>query len=269
MLRRISILLLTIALPCFAAEDTLILSTAPTHSTDETKKLYKPLADYLSNITGKKVVLEPAANFIQYTSRMQSDRYDILFDGPHLNGWRMDKLNHTPIVRFPGKIRIVVVGTEDTPYTKMSDFGTGSVKACAFIPPNMLTMAFLSNFPNPARQPTMIRVQGFKNLVKCLRSGQGDIAVLRDKLWNKKVDQKGLKLIAYPERSYPERTFSVSSRIDAETRENIRKAILSEEGQKVVSPILKRFNKPKMISASPSQYKGLGELLKSIWGFHR
>lgn len=250
-----------------AEEGTIVFSTAPTHSPEETERLYAPLVSYLTRVTGKKFIIDPANNFIEYSIRMRSGKYDMLFDGPHLVGWRMDNMGHTPFARLPGTIRIVVVGKEGSAVKTMQELEEGRNKVCAFASPNMLTMAFLSYYPHPARQPMLLRTQGFKELERCLRSDRGEVAVLRDKLWNK-MDQTGLKLIAAPERGYPERTFSLSNRIDGALRKQIAEAMLSEEGQKAMQGILQRFKKEKLIKASPADYDGLGNLLNTVWGFH-
>lgn len=250
-----------------ADEETIVFSTAPTHSPEETVRLYTPLISYLTQVTGKKFVIEPATNFIQYSVRMRLGKYDMLFDGPHLVGWRMDNLGHVPITRLPGTIRIVVVAKDSSPVKTMQELEEGRNKVCAFTSPNMLTMAFLSYYPHPARQPLLVRTQGFKELENCLRSDYGEVAVLRDKLWEK-MDQTGLKLIAAPERGYPERTFSLSKKIDASLRKQIAEAMLSAEGQKVLQGVLQRFKKDKLIKARPADYDGLGNLLTTVWGFH-
>ena len=250
-----------------ANEDTIVFSTAPTHSTEVTMKLYTPLVSFLTRVTGKKVVIEPASNFIEYSVRMRQGDYDMLFDGPHLVGWRMAELGHIPIARLPGTIKIVVVAREDSTVATMQDLETGRNKVCAFASPNMLTMAFLSYYPHPARQPTLLRAQGFKELEQCMRSERGDVAVLRDKLWNK-MDQTGLKLVAAPERGYPERTFTISDKLDKDLRRRIAEAVMSEEGQKALQGVLKQFKKNELIKANPDDYVGLGSLLNMVWGFH-
>lgn len=247
--------------------DAIVFATAPTHSEEETTQLYTPLMKHLSRATGRPFVLKTARNFVEYSLQMRQGGYDMVFDGPHLAGWRMDNIGHVPIARLPGTIRIVVVAREEVEVSGMEELQLGKAKVCAFNSPNMLTMAFLSHFRNPVRQPTLLRVQGFDSLMTCLRTKQGDVAVLRDKLWNK-VDKEGLKLVAAPERGYPERTFTVGTRVSPELRQKIKAALLSEEGITASRPILERFKKEKLISASTQEYEGLGELLSPVWGFH-
>jgi ABC-type phosphate/phosphonate transport system substrate-binding protein len=266
----IAALLFLVTTVVHAANDEIVFSTAPTHSKEETVKLYTPLMSYLSEVTGKKFVVKPAANFVEYSVRTRLGKYDMQFDGPHLTGWRMVNLDHTPIVRFPGTIKVVVAAKKESKLTSMKELEGGYARVCAFASPNMLTMAFLSYFPNPVRQPSMIRTQGFQHLVSCLKSDHGQAAVLRDKLWGKisEEDKAELKLIAQPERGYPERTFSVSSDISEPLRKQIAEAMLSEDGQKVSQALLARFKKKNFIPAKPGDYKGLDLLLRPVWGFH-
>ena len=146
---------------------------------------------------------------------MQRGDYDIIFDGPHLVDWRIKRLKHKPIVRLPGKIQVVLAVKKNSKLKTLKELEYGK-KACAFFPPNLLTMTFLSHYPNPARQPAIIRVQGFKNLIKCLKKDKGDVAVLRKKLWGKAKKtgaNKGLKIMTTFPKTVPERTFTVGPKV--------------------------------------------------------
>ncbi len=242
----------------------LVFSTAPTHSPEEATKLYAPLARYLSAVTGEPVVFRPVENYIRYNWMVLKDEADLLFDGPHLSSWRMARFGHVPLVRFPGEIRIVVAVREDGP-TTLEELGRGR-KVCAFASPNMLTLAFMNHFTNPARQPQMLREQGFADVLECLRSERGQAAVLRDKIWEK-TDQTGLRLLPLPDRGYPERTLTVATRVGPALREKIRTALLSPEGAGAAAELLKRFKKERFVAAKPEAYAGLDVLLNPVWGF--
>ena len=77
-----------------------------------------------------------------------------------------------------------------------------------------------------------------------------------------------MKLIAEPKRGYPERTFSVSSKIGEPLRKQIAEAMLSEDGIKVSKALLARFKKKNFIPAKLADYEGLDLLLRPVWGFH-
>lgn len=254
----------------YAAGDELIFATAPTHSADETKIIYTPIINYLSKKTGKKITLSIPKSFTQYSIKMQHGDYDIIFDGPHLTDWRIKHQQHRPIVRLPGRIQVVVAVKNESKLTKLSDLQYGT-KACAFFPPNLLTMAFLSHYPNPVKQPAIVRVRGFKNLIKCVKKGKGDIAVLRKKLWgkaNKTGASKGLKIMASIPETFPERTFTVGTKVSPDLAATITKLLLNNEGQKAAGALLKRFKKKKLIKANIHEYNGLAALISTVWGFN-
>lgn len=245
-------------------EEALVFSTAPTHSPEKTVQLYTPLVNYLSEVSGQKIAIEPARNYLEYTNNMREGEYDIVFDGPHFVGWRMEMLGHAPLVRLPGAIRIVVVVPESSSVTDIKKLS--GKKVCSFASPNMLTMAFLQQFDNPVRQPVMLSVKGFKGLVECLKAGKAEAAVLRDKHWEK-MDQAGFKLLYAPERSYPERTISITDEVDEELHEKLTTALLSEEGLAKAAGLLETFKRKNFVAASEDDYDGVGELLDPIWGF--
>jgi len=249
-----------------AAEKPLIFSAAPSHSMQETKDIYTPIVNFLSNEIGRKIILEPAINFIDYTNKFKKDRYDIIFDGPHFVGWRIAKYQHTPIARLPGQIKIIVATRKNLAIDSYKDLA--GQRVCTFASPNMLTMSFLEYFPNPAQQPVMVTAKGFKGLEKCLlHEPRIYAAVLRDKMWNKMKNKQDLKILFAPERGYPERTFSTSNRIDAYTRSQIAAALLSDQAKPHLQKLLKTFKREKLIAATTEEYEGLGLLLKNIWGF--
>lgn len=252
--------------PAVEAEDTLIFSTAPTHSSKKTLEIYGPLVEYLSEVTGKKVEIKTASTFIDYNNNLQKNNYQIIFDGPHFVGWRMDKFGHVPVARLPGYIKIVVVVKKDSKITSMEQLAGNRV--CSFPSPNMLTMAFFEHYPNPIRQPVPVPAKGFKGLEKCLERNDVVAAVLRDKMWAKMKNKENFKILFAPKNIYPERTFSLSPGIDTATRKKITYALLSSEGQAHLQGILKTFKRDRLVPARPDEYKDLGLLLAPIWGFY-
>ena len=256
--------------PSLFAADGLIFATAPTHSAEETKKIYTPIVNYLSKKTGVNITLSIPQSFGQYSAKMQRGEYDIIFDGPHLTDWRIKNKQHRPIVRLPGSIQVVLAVKDNSKFTTLKDLEYGA-KACAFFPPNLLTMTFLSYYSNPSRQPTLIRVQGFKNLMKCVKSGKGDVAVLRKKLWGKakKIGAaKGLKILASFKNTVPERTFTVGQKVSPELAAKFTQLLLSNEAKTATEGLLKKFKKKNLIKSNPQEYEGLSELISTVWGFN-
>lgn len=247
-----------------AADDAIVFSAAPSQPPAVMVKLYTPLVDYLAKATGRKFVIKPATTFIEYSNDMRAGVYDLVFDGPQFTGWRMERMGFVPVARLDGEIAVVVAVADNSKLNTMGDLI--GLNVCAFASPNLLTLDFLSYFPNPAQQPTLIREQGFNQILSCLKQGRGDAAVLRDNVWTKQ-DHTGLRLLNQRFREYPERTFSLGKRISPELRAKITAALLSPDGLKAAAPILKAFHRTKIIAADPKAYAGLGQLLTPVWGF--
>src|SRR5688500_13095569 len=88
---------------------TLLFTSAPRESATEGAKIYGPVADYLSKALGKKVVYRHPGTWGAYRSEMLRGDYDIIFDGPHFNSYRVEKLKHNVLVRLPGLHGFAVV----------------------------------------------------------------------------------------------------------------------------------------------------------------
>lgn len=89
------------------ARDKIIFSTAPTQTPEKTITLYTPLLNYLSQVTGKQFVIKPAKNYLEYNNGTLQNAYDMVFDGPHYTGWRMERQGAVPVARLPGSITSV------------------------------------------------------------------------------------------------------------------------------------------------------------------
>src|SRR4030066_1602901 len=130
----------------------LIFTSAPRDAKEKEEMTYRPLTDFLTKVIGQKVTFRYGDNFLVYQSEMRKGTYDIIFDGPHFVGWRMDKLGHVPLVKFPGNLVFVLaVKKERAGINSLKDMAGRT--AWAFPAPNLATLTVLDEFDNPARQP--------------------------------------------------------------------------------------------------------------------
>ena len=97
----------------FPASADLVLTSPPREPAARSEELYGPLAELLTTQLGQTVVYERPRDWIEYSTRMKQDRYDIVFDGPHFAAWRMKHLGHTPVAKLPGELSFVVVSRKD------------------------------------------------------------------------------------------------------------------------------------------------------------
>lgn len=247
----------------------IIFATPPTQTVAKTQELYGPLAEYLSKASGANVILTPARNFLEYTNNMRNEKYDLIFDGPHFVGWRMDKIGHRPIARLPGQLIFAIVIREGSNINKPDDL-IGQ-KVCGLASPNLATLKILDYYPNPVRQPQIVPVRSFLDALKCLQADEAIGAIMPVNFFNKfSKDGKaeGLKLLlTTKDQPLPHRTFSISNKVDRTIQDRITAALISADGAEGTGPVLKRYRSATYVAAEPELYRDLGRLLSSVWGF--
>lgn len=244
----------------------LILSSAPRDSKEAEEQIYKPIAELLTRVVGEKVTFRWGDNFLIYQSEMRKGNYDITLDGPHLVAWRMARLGHVPLVKFPGNLEFVLIVKKDQDKVQsLKDLAGRTV--CALPPPNLATLTVMSEFDNPSRQPHVIGVQAFADTYKGVVSGQCVGGILQAKLYfNLEKDAKATKVI-FDTRPLPNQAFTVGPRVTAEMHDKIRQALLSPEGAAASQKLLETFKMPKLVAASPDEYRGLERLVRNEFGF--
>lgn len=248
-----------------AAQDVLVFAAAPTLPEARTLEVYQPFVEYLSEKLGRPVELHTAENFLQYANEMRAGHYDIVFDGPHFIGYRMERLGHIPVVRLTGDLNYVVVTKEGSSLRGLD--GLEARRVCGLPSPNFVTFAFLDHFPNPVRQPLMQPVRNFKESVECARSGKAEAALVQARFWGK-ADKSQLRVLYKNDVAFPERGFSAGPAVDAKTRSALAKAILESKDAAAGQTLLEVMGGKGFVAADPAEYKGLGRLLKAVWGYY-
>lgn len=264
---------LAAALATLAAQaaETIVFSTPPTQPPDVTRRNFQPLVDYLTAKVGVKVELVPAHSFLEYANKMRAGEYDMLFDGPHFIAWRLKHLDHTVLAKLPGKLRFYVVVRGDVEVGKVPDL-VGK-RVCGPASPNLATLSFIDEFPNPARQPIVVPVKSFRAALRCLRTKRSVASVFRDKFWDTKVpeeEKEGLRVLAVIDRNIPDRGFSITRHVDEATRRRLREALVATSDTEIAARVLASIGGAKkgFVPATDAEYRGLERLLRPVWGFH-
>jgi ABC-type phosphate/phosphonate transport system substrate-binding protein len=232
-------------------------------------ELYGPIADFLSASTNHTFKYKHPDNWLSYMKGMRMGDYDMAFDGPHFVSWRVAALQHTPLVRLPGKLEFVVISRKDNAkVTKLKDLAGMSI--CGHAPPNLATLTMQDQFQNPARQPRVEVIRGFKNVYKAMVASKCDAAVIPAKVYKKldKKDEQKQTQVLYKSVGLPHQAISVATSIPEAVQQEIQAALLSPEGTNATAKLRKRFAGGKeMIAADKALYEGYGYLLGDFWGF--
>jgi len=244
----------------------LVLSAAPREDDAEAETIYGPVAEYLSTVLGKKVVFKHAGNWGVYQGLMQKGAYDIVFDGPHFVSWRMARLQHVPMVKFPGNLVFVLAVKKDQARINgLKDMAGRTM--CAFPPPNLATLSVQFEFDNPARQPMILESETFPQSYKKMVEGKCVGAILQKKLFEDLDKEKQLAKVLFTSKPVPNQAFSAGPKVTPEMRERIVKALLSPEGAAATQKMRDIYKAKTLAPATVEEFQGLGVLLRDVYGF--
>ena len=246
----------------------LVLSAAPREESAEAEAIYGPVAEHLSTALGKKVVFKHAGNWGVYQGLMQKGAYDIVFDGPHFNSWRVDRAQHNVLVKVPGDhVFVVLVRKDNDKIRELKQLAGRSI--CAHAPPNLGTLTALNEFENPARQPIIINTDGWKEIYQGLLANKCVAAVMPLKALEKFEKDTGHQTkIVFRGATLPDNAVSAGPRLSAQDQEKITRALLSPEGEKATAKLRAKYASNKPFSAANNkEFAGLGTYLKNEWGY--
>jgi len=245
-----------------------VFSAAPRESAEEGKRIYGPVAEYLSQATGKKIVYQHPGTWGAYQGAMQHGSYDLVFDGAHFNGWRVAKIQHNMLVKIPGEqVFVTLVKSENTRIHDLRQLAGYSV--CAHAPPNLGTLTLLEQFTNPARQPIIVSTDGWKNIYEGMLAGKCVAAVVPlAKL--EQFEKNGAKSrVIYRAKTLPDNAFSAGPRLNAEDQARLIKALLSPAALGPTQAMRQKYAADKTFAqTSNEEYASLGEYLRNEWGYY-
>lgn len=250
-----------------AASEVLVLSAPPREGAAEGEKRFGPIAEYISKVIGRKVVYQHQGSWGVYQGAMQRGDFDLVFDGPHFNGWRVERLQHNVLVKLPGVFTYVgLVRADNARVRDLKDLA--GRKICAHAPPNLGTLIMLDEFKNPSRQPVIIPTKGYKHIYEALLAGKCEGAMLPlSHLKEYDVDRK--TRVVFQNKPLPEQALSAGPRIRPEEQERIIEALLSPEAEPALAKFGEAYGLGRgFVRANNKEYAGVAVYLKDMWGYY-
>jgi len=243
------------------AGNTLIFSAPPRGALAKETENYQPVADFLTRVTGRTVVYKHAKDWLSYARDMTQGKFDLVFDGPHFNGWRMENLNHTPLVKLPEDFIFAVVVKADNKSIQNIKQLAGR-RICAHAPPNLGTLTLLNQFDNPVRQPQITTVKGWDKSYNSLVAGKCVATVVPIKnleKWDKNMKQTR---IVFKSAAMPNQAISAGPRIPQEVQDKIRQALLSADGKAATAKLRSVYAGKDFVAATRAEYAGQSVYIK-------
>ena len=245
----------------------LVFTAPPRESATEGARLYGPIASYLSERVGRRIEYRHPGNWLTYQNEMLKGSYDLVFDGPHFNSWRISHLHHNTLAKIAERHAfVVVVRKTDTRNNDLKDLAGQAV--CAMDPPNLGTLAIQAQFDNPVRQPRLTATTGWSAIYDGVASGQCAAGILP--LANlDRYDQRRLTVREiFRTKVLPNQAFSAGPRITAEDQHKIAAALLDPAAKRALQPLLNAYASTQgLVPAPKDDFDGVDAYLKSVWGF--
>ncbi|MFV1993259.1 MAG: phosphate/phosphite/phosphonate ABC transporter substrate-binding protein [Acidiferrobacterales bacterium] len=265
----ISILLLasgTQTASAYANEGILELAIQPVLSEAKTKKAFKPLAEYLSKVTGKQVVVKTMPNFMAYWDTVRRpDSYDLILDAAHFTDYRREKYGYKILAKIPDSVSYsLIVLAENFIFDPSELIGKRIATLGA---PSIGAARLDALFPNPMRQPIIVEVANADKGIKLLLDKNVFAAIIPTPLVSRTMAEgKDISVVMVTEPA-PHIALSASPKMDANTVAIIRKAIIAANKSPAGKIMLKEIGFPQFDPANAKIYSGQSKLLEKYWGY--
>lgn len=247
-------------------QEALVFTAPPRESADAGIEIYQPVADYLSQAIGKKVRYKHPGTWGVYRTEMLKGSYDIIFDGPHFNSYRMEKLSHNILVKIPERHEFTVIVRKDKPFQTVSQMAGRTF--CTHAPPNLGTLVLLSQFDNPSRQPVIINSKGWENIYNGVISGKcvGGVLPMANL---KKYDRSNQTRVVFKTAAMPNQAFSAGPRVSLEDQMKLAQALASPDAAAPTEKLRAAYKVGDGFAlASNQEYQGLAVYLRNEWGYY-
>ncbi len=258
----LSAILMSLCVVLPASADKLQLAIQPILSKSQTEAAYKPLADYLSKVTGHTITVKASFTFLDYWEDMRKNNgFDLVLDAAHFTDYRVQKMGYTVLVKVKDTVSYSLASHEDQLVFDPEEL---IGKKIAIIPsPSLGGVRLAEMFPNPLRQPRIVGTNNSTEALKKLRDKKVD-AILIPTPMTRGVNSINIISTTQP---VPHIALSASPKVDLTTQRAIRKALLDAPKTPAGEAMLKAINLGGFEKASNTTYKGYARLLQGVWGY--
>lgn len=238
------------------------LSIQPVLPKKEIIRAYQPLADYLSDQIGHKVIIKAHNNFLTYWASMKRNRgFDLVLDAAHFTDFRAQKNGFEVLAKIPDTVSFSIVTHEDNLV-----FDTDELvlkKIATLVSPSVGALRIRELFSDPMRQPRVIYADDSNQAAQMVMDGKVDAAIIPTALVSR---FEGLNTVETTE-SLPHMAFSASSNVPRGVRESIKQALISAVESASGQAMLARINFPAFESTSGQNYRGYEKMLSNMIGY--
>lgn len=234
----------------------------PIFSPEQSRKVYQPIIDYLSEQTGEDFKLVTAKSFLSYWELMKKNEdYHLIMDAAHFTDYRVSKMGYRVLAKMPESVSFTLITGENNLVLDTDELIGKSVATLP--PPSIGSVRIAQMFPHPARQPELFSVPSATQAIADVEKGKYTAALVPTPLLNDHPDVNVIKITE----SIPHMAISASPKIPLALQDKIRDALIEAHKSKQGLLCLKKLAIEKFEPANNRTYKGYRTLLAGVWGY--
>jgi len=245
----------------------LVLTAPPRESVEAGQQQYGPIADYLSKVTGMKVVYEHPPTWGLYRTEMLNGNYDIIFDGGHFADYRARRLGYNIVAKMPAPQQFAIIVRKDDSISSVDQLAGQTF--CSPPPPNQGALQAISQFKDAANQPITVPITSkfWPSVYSGVVTGRCRGGILVMAIFEK-LNKDGAAKVVHKTPPQPNQAFSIGPRVSPEVRAKIAAALVAPDAAQPTEKLRERFKVGEsFVAANNAEYAGLGDLLKNEFGF--
>ncbi|MHB8453472.1 MAG: phosphate/phosphite/phosphonate ABC transporter substrate-binding protein [Acidiferrobacterales bacterium] len=249
-----------------ADTDSLVLAIQPGSSENVTRKVFQPLADYLSKTAGMGCRLLISQNFFAYWDSVRNGTgYDLALDAAHFTDYRIQKLGFKVLVKEPGNVSYSLVVNKRTPIRDPDQLVAKRIATLGI--PSIDATRLIAMFPNPSRQPIIVEVDSSKRGLDLVLRGRVAAAMLPTPFVRTAIARGDRLMVVAVTEPIPGMALSAAPSVDRVTRDAIRKALLGANNTITGRKMLDAIGISHFDPATAAVYRGQSRMLRSDWGY--
>jgi len=219
--------LLGLFLPLQAAEP-LKLGIFPYLSAAELIEQHKPLADYLGQRLGRKVIISSASDFPGFLQRTREGRYDLVLTAPHMGALAILRDGYQPLAVASNKLHAVIASNRHSAWTNLQQLRNARI----LLPPkkaiiSLLAMDTLASAGLDPRKLDIRFTRSHNNALQSVVKGRSDASAFSSPTYQRYIDQGGSDLrVLATSPNIPGNFLVANADLDPELTASLRRALI-------------------------------------------
>lgn len=223
----------------------------------EIQVLYKPLAEYLSAVTGDTITLSSFSSFKSYFANMKrKNGFDLVLDAAHFTNYRTDNMDYTVLVKLPDTVSFSLVTGPDLLVFDADELIP--YKIATMVSPSIGGLRLKQLYPDVDNSPVIVRAFDSVDAINQIHDGRADAAMIPTPFVGR-YDDLNTVLTTTP---LPHMALSVSPEVPQAVADKIKMAMINAADSKMGREMLTALNFSGFVAASNDDYAGFSKILQ-------